>query len=369
MPPKRLLELDVLRAYGILSVVALHYFLFAAHNTGMTRALTNSTHLEGGVDLFFAISGFVISDVLAPLWTAPKTQQFSSFYVAFMERRFWRLWPAMAFWLTLCLMLCAMGGVILAPSLDVEFKNWAYGLFYLANFAQIDQPTSLGYFWSLAVEWQFYLLLPLLLVFVPGNLMRLGLLASLFVLGFAYRFGGQNWWLFRFDALLAGIFAYMALRLAGIRVRTPFLKKPEMARLTTILILAFILTDQWFGLAPFASQGLRSAASGFLVYLAAHDEGYTSDFGMTRSLLWLGERSYSIYLAHIPTMLLVMTFYAELTRRPIDFGHLWPFFMILTSLLLIPIVDVSFRRLEGLRGGMRFLKPQNSSALHSGQGS
>jgi peptidoglycan/LPS O-acetylase OafA/YrhL len=157
--------IDGLRAVSIAAVMAFHF----------------SLGLKGGflgVDLFFAISGFVITRglLLAATGTAPTTQLLTAFY----RRRIWRLWPAL-FGLLLAVLVV---GFVLKPSFweepDVTFRNAVAAVFAGGNWFQVavaDPPNGafrpLIHMWSLSIEEQFYLVLPLV-----GD----GLIASLVLL-------------------------------------------------------------------------------------------------------------------------------------------------------------------------------------------
>lgn len=146
-------DIDGLRAIAILSVVGFH---------------VSPTRISGGfvgVDIFFVISGFLISSIIFRNFS---TVGFS--YKAFYSRRIKRIFPAL---LALFVTLFAVGGIVILP---LEFRQLgkyvAAGAAFVSNF---DLWKEAGYFdaasntkpllhlWSLAIEEQFYLLWPLLL--------------------------------------------------------------------------------------------------------------------------------------------------------------------------------------------------------------
>lgn len=125
-----------------------------------------------GVDVFFAISGFVITSTLLREQAAHGRIRLSQFYM----RRWLRLMPALAF-------LCA---VVLIYTLIAGRFNWVGPLFavtYLMDFARafswgtVPQLDLLGHSWSLSIEEQFYLLWPalLLLLFVASRGWRIAI--------------------------------------------------------------------------------------------------------------------------------------------------------------------------------------------------
>jgi peptidoglycan/LPS O-acetylase OafA/YrhL len=177
--------------------------------------------------------------------------------------------------------------------------------------------------WSLAVEMQFYLLLPLLAKLFVGKRWPIGLAlcvgAALVFRAVTYRweaFGGPG--VTPFHALFLGTFAmpaflaHFGLGLAACRLRT--LVNPWPAAVAALpLILAPVLL--WipagsviFGFESLAGQVLVRpiVASGFaLLILAAATPGRLRNLLGTGPLRWLGDISYSLYLAHIPVHFMI----------------------------------------------------------------
>src|SRR5262249_14860706 len=130
--------------------------------------------IEGGVDLFFGISGFIIVTRLLPV-----SGSFRSFALPFWIRRVFRLWPAAMFW--------ALVTTIFAAALDPDGRLGsplgfaATALFASLNIANLqaadcagngvlfpcDNGAALGHYWSLSLEEQFYWVIPFVLYFCP----------------------------------------------------------------------------------------------------------------------------------------------------------------------------------------------------------
>ena len=145
-------EIDGLRAFAVVAVIVNHF----------NKELLPSGYL--GVDIFFVISGFVIT---SSLYQRPA-QVFSDFLSGFYERRVKRLVPALVFFvLVMSLLICLFN-----PDPDLSLKTGLASLFGVSNFYLLKQSTDyfsssteLNVFthtWSLGVEEQFYLLFPLL---------------------------------------------------------------------------------------------------------------------------------------------------------------------------------------------------------------
>jgi peptidoglycan/LPS O-acetylase OafA/YrhL len=149
-------DIDGLRAVAVLGVVIYHAFPHA---------------LPGGfigVDIFFVISGYLISGIL---YKGNKEGNFS--YQEFYARRIRRLFPAL---ITVLLITLAYGWLILLPDEFEQLgKNVAAGMVFAQNFVfwkesgYFDTAANLKpllHLWSLAVEEQFYIFFPLLLIFL-----------------------------------------------------------------------------------------------------------------------------------------------------------------------------------------------------------
>jgi peptidoglycan/LPS O-acetylase OafA/YrhL len=148
--------LDGLRAFAVAGVIAYHLGFHWA----------NGGYL--GVDFFFVLSGFLITGLLVGEWDRRRTIALRSFWF----RRAKRLLPAVMVLLLVLSLYTALGGPNITPSI---FRGDAIAtLFYYANwhlifthqsyFAQFAAPSPLRHTWSLAIEEQFYLIWPLLLL-------------------------------------------------------------------------------------------------------------------------------------------------------------------------------------------------------------
>lgn len=142
---KHVPQLDGIRAIAILSVVACHVWLTLDYPT-LHRVMSAGW---AGVDLFFVLSGFLITGVL--LDARSDSRYFRNFY----GRRILRIWPL--YYLVLAFILFAWP----SHNLDLVRENWALYVFWLANFVPPDTvPLAAAVMWSLSVEEQFYIVWP-----------------------------------------------------------------------------------------------------------------------------------------------------------------------------------------------------------------
>lgn len=180
--------IDGVRAIAIMWVVLLHmvFFQFASFpeevmaifGSPVTGWIKNGTL---GVDLFFVISGFLMGSILFGEYKTSGELDFARFYV----RRFLRLIPVYV--VIMALGLFFLHGVAGKPVWYNAENFWA-NLLYVNNFLPIAQQ-YMGWCWSLAIEEQFYLLLPAcILLFMRGGKGRIQVLVGLMLLSVAIRY-------------------------------------------------------------------------------------------------------------------------------------------------------------------------------------
>jgi len=253
--------LDGLRALAVTMVVAYH--------AGAWWAPTGYL----GVDVFFVLSGYLISTILLHEQAAGGIR-LGAFYL----RRARRLYPA------LCLLLA---GVVLA-GMTLWQTIWPT-LLYLGDY--LGTPGALAHTWSLAVEEHYYLLWPLLLPFVARMERRkaIAALAAAYVaasLWSAYN-GIPYRDTYRFDTRMSGLIFGSLLAFA------PALPIPLLALAASVMLLAFgVPTDRMFTEAATAATIILSTRT-VLPWL-------------TRSAFtYVGRISYGLYLYHWPIAFLI----------------------------------------------------------------
>lgn len=158
--------LDGIRAIAVMAVMLRHYtspFTPILNDAGWGWSVYATVANLGwvGVDIFFVLSGYLIANMLIN-----KPIRSLDSYLTFVNRRVWRLIPAYL----VCLLVFSVIALMLAPDskvLNNSISLWTMTSNFQSAFfhrtALMDGHFNLVHFWSLAVEWHFYLLLPVIL--------------------------------------------------------------------------------------------------------------------------------------------------------------------------------------------------------------
>lgn len=355
MNGKRIMDIEVLRAVAVLGVLFHHLqgSLFA-DPVPLLDSIHGSLQTWWGVDLFFAISGFVIARSLVPALRGCTSrrecwQQTRNFWL----RRAFRLLPSAWLWLALMLLAC----VFLNRS--GAFGTWhanlqatLAGVLQYANFRFADSFFRYEYgssfvYWSLALEEQFYLLFPLLILLFRQRLVW-ALLALVAVQILTVR--TPLLMVVRTDALALGVLLAMWSARPGYQRWQPtWLARPWAGIsvfIAIVLLLSFMATDR-FTFAPYRI-GSIALLSAVLVWIASYNRDYLVPAGAVQRLLaWVGSRSYGIYLIHIPAYQLVreLIFRLQSAGLPSPAGH--PVFTLLLGFgLIVLFSELNYRLIE-----------------------
>jgi peptidoglycan/LPS O-acetylase OafA/YrhL len=241
--------LDGLRALAI-GLVMLHH-LTPGHdsNQGIKSAVFKIADLGwSGVDLFFVLSGFLITDILLKAREARLPMR------DFLVRRVLRIAPLYYAALVLMFVLAPAIGLYAPPDPSVQAAYWLYVANFLPNglgAGPLGGVFHLNHFWSLAVEMQFYLLWPCAVYFLPRRKVMVLCVAllALNVLARAATLPGDAPWMvlfgwtpFRMTGLLVGC-AIAAARADGI----PPAWQRAIAEPLVVAGLAIAAASAWFG--------------------------------------------------------------------------------------------------------------------------
>jgi len=257
-----------------------------------------------GVDLFFVLSGFLITTLLLEEWKTTQNISFRLFYT----RRALRLFPALA------VMLLASAVVMyLFAGVGRYYRSILYSVFYITNWViafDLDRVSSTLYLtWSLAVEEQFYMIWPLALYSALRFRLRprtmLLILAGLIVLVCFHRslLQAQGATMLRItlasdtraDALLAGCFVGIVAS-SGLVPRSLWLVKFT----TGALAILFGLYILGFGQPEGVGLSLVELFFAGILFLLIFDPPKAIMYLLSnRVLVWIGKLSYSFYLWHL----------------------------------------------------------------------
>ncbi|TBL76138.1 acetyltransferase [Paenibacillus thalictri] len=307
--------LDGLRALSVLAVIVYHL-----HADWMPGGLL-------GVGVFFVLSGYLITDLLAAEWNKTGRLDLRNFWL----RRARRLLPAMLIMLTAVGAFVAWGAPERMASLRGDMlasmlyaSNWWFIFREVSYFDSFGPPSPLGHLWSLAVEEQFYVLWPLLFAAALRFVKRRGWLIALTLAGAAgsallmahlFEPGADPSRIYygtdtRAFALLIG--AAFALLFPSSKLGTRMAEKSRGLRVFNLLGVAGLLvalymfwhTEEYDSFLYPGGFVILSFASGLLIVALAHPSGRLGRIFGWSPLRWLGVRSYALYLWHYPVIAL-----------------------------------------------------------------
>jgi peptidoglycan/LPS O-acetylase OafA/YrhL len=356
--PGRLPGLDSIRGIACLMVLVVHalmvndcgFMLLAEYRNQATFLLAYRKSLiffaGSGVDLFFVLSGFLITGIL--IESLRRRDYFRNFYM----RRALRILPLyysvlFLFFVLLRPVLIQLRGYEQTAAQQGWFwahlTNWKYS---------IDGEPKwwwLNHFWSLAIEEQFYFLWPLIILVTRGRRSLAQICLGIIALSPVLRqyLSSDNFSLTnpdrltpaRLDGLAFGSLLAWLVRNASIKNVVRSMRILGCLSVT-IIITCYISPKNW-------SQALeplhRSALSGAFTWLVLWASTWQSK-EMSAPLEWIGQRSYGIYVYHFPIMCAVVLWWPY-------HQYLHPFqnhlaFLAVTGALTACISEVSWRFLE-----------------------
>ncbi|QQS42020.1 MAG: acyltransferase [Acidobacteriota bacterium] len=351
-------SLDGLRGIAILAVMAFNgHLLF----------------MEGGflgVDVFFVLSGFLITSILLQGYSETSRFDFKNFYV----RRALRLLPAL---LALIVFVVAFALVFESGDrLSNTVTGVIYTLFYVANWAQVPPfPPGIGplsHAWSLSVEEQFYIVWPLLLFLLLRLRSRVVLIAAVVAMILASSIASVLMWnagvpylrmYFGSDVrahelligCLAALMLYWGVFSDKEKLKTAFQILAPLS-LAGILFSFFAVSHQT-GFVYNGGFALVSLATAVLILglvLYPSKLSRVFEFG---PLVWIGQISYGLYLWHFPVI--------EGTRKFFE-GSMPPVLLSTAGVLMsVGVAAVSYYLLElrFLRLKRRFRKETRSKPI------
>lgn len=308
---ERLKSLDGVRGVAVLSVIAYHTLLVAdrpAILPTLWSALMNSTW--AGVDLFFVLSGFLITGNLI------DSRGQSGYFRNFYARRTLRIFPLYYSVLILVFLVLPLVGRNRLPAVYSNlFANQIWLWTYLQNYIQAKGPHQLpgfGHFWTLAVEEQFYWVWPLV-VFLSGRKSLLRVCAGVCLAGpvlrFALLYWGMTPWAVReltftrADTLLFGAGVAVLVRDSALASKVSDWAR-ALIPAAILSLLVILVRLHWLPYESPAMEIIGYSALGILfatlIYRLVVAPGKLGRIFSNPTLRWFGKYSYAIYVFQAP---------------------------------------------------------------------
>ena len=336
-------DIDGLRALAVIAVL-----LFHAGIAGFQGGYV-------GVDVFFVISGYLITQLLMTAQAGPARLSLGVFY----ERRARRILPALLF--TCAVTAVAGWWLLLPPELEYLGRDLAAAAVLLSNLAAWSAggyftatlAAPLHHLWSIAVEEQFYLLYPLVLLgvsrYLPqrrrATLSALALLSLGLCIWASYHHPNMNYF--------AAPTRAWELLLGALLALSPAARLPRLARecLAAAGLLALALSVCYYDPARISYPGAFTLAP-CLATAALISTGATQRAAVNRLLAWrplvfVGLVSYSLYLWHQPLLIFVADYHITPLSVPARLGVLGCAFVL--ALLSWRFIEQPVRRRTLLR--------------------
>lgn len=323
-------EYDGLRAISAIMVLAFH---------------AAAPFLLGGflgVDIFFVISGFLITNILLREHEKSGDIDILRFYI----KRFMRLTPPFAIMLIIYLLLSST----FFPGYHHHERDAIIAALYLSDFAKylIGAPKVIGHTWSLSTEEHFYLIWPIILVFI-SKLPREKIASTLFIAYAAatiWRVACMQWqtWgevYYRFDVRVSGLILGACLAAARSKQITKKINWPIVA-LSMMAATASATMARWKDQLSLQTLVIITEISTAIVIIAIDKSKEITRWLGWPPLAYIGKLSYGIYLFHFP-----------ITRsmRP---NYEWYETMLVSAVLSTAMAALSYHTIEAFIRAQRW---------------
>lgn len=296
---KRNREIDALRAVAISFVLFYHRAHIFPRELFIGRYFQESWT---GVQLFFVISGFIVTRSLGLKAPLPLRKTLATFWL----RRICRIFPLCFFSLVVSVLVLSFCHEPIAKLVPEVFRVVTFSYNYLLA---KDPSLWLVWFWSLSIEEQFYLVLPFFLYFVPSARARIFL--SIFIIGvitLAVRPYSEHLKLpfsfFRYSTFLNADFLIGGCLLCFVSstaIKLSLLKNKFFLVLANFVLFTFLFLAPAFIFSPSLLYPCLLGASSTLVFLASLQRGLIlPGIAEISFVQWLASRSYAIYVIHVP---------------------------------------------------------------------
>ena len=307
--------LDGLRALAVIMVLAYHLKIPFA-KSGLL-----------GVTVFFVLSGFLITRILITEIEETHTIDLKNFWV----RRIRRLIPAVLSMAVVIIFVSAVVNRVVFKkgckdfvASVLGFNNWWQIFNKVSYFEAAGAPSPFTHCWSLAIETQFYLIYPLVLLLlarvVRGRKKRgkvfaivsaLLTVVSMILMAVLYNPNGDPSRVYygtdtRAFALLIGALAAIQLEYRIIKVKLPRKIWALIGSISLIVLTCMmVFISSYSSFLYYGGQAIVSLLTAFVVYAVTVSRSMLNKILGHNALKWIGDRSYSIYLWHYPIIILI----------------------------------------------------------------
>lgn len=352
-------QLDGIRFIAIVLVLIYHWF-------PLESSLNILENGPLGVTIFFVLSGFLITRILLKSRTLLSAHGFLSVYRNFMIRRILRIFPL---YYAVLLFVWFARNVDILPKIQTDlYENPLYYLLYLSNFliASTDNwRDPLSIYWTLAVEEQFYIAWPVLMLLTPFKNLKMLIKATVFAgiiaRGIFFYIGDNSGVLTPTCLDSFGLGAFWAYVLCYEEEPQPFSRAVSIATPICVILFAyFSYFDSNMLARALLFRFSMSIIGVFFVVKATYGEGFKSVFGkfLSNSLVrYMGMISYGLYVCHmiVPALimpaiikLLQMKFGISLVFSQNEYVFASAVLLILTSVLSHTYFERYFMNLKSL---------------------
>jgi peptidoglycan/LPS O-acetylase OafA/YrhL len=310
--------LDGVRGLAILAVLLYHGVLYSGSRSGhfIDQTLRQLVSFGwSGVDLFFVLSGFLITGILLDSRDSPN------YYRSFYARRVLRIFPLYFAFLAGFIFVLPMFGrwrSMVEVIQHNQFWYWTYLVNWRIGLEGWSQFFELGHFWSLAVEEQFYLFWPfVVLSFRPATLVRIciacivgALVLRLWLVLNGYPIGAYVLTPSRLDALALG--ALLALWVRDPTTHAALTRYAPRVLVICVVTIAsiFVLNRSFWPTGEFTlTLGLSivalASASLMATLLFRPEARLLAGIFRSSPMRFLGKYSYGIYVIHHPVIIVL----------------------------------------------------------------
>lgn len=361
MSSRKNLEIEYLRGAAVAMTLLSHVNMLLPFHVDVLLRIFSIFMPWTGVDLFFCISGFVVSKAYLDYFDKHRAQgQFGLAAACFWLRRAYRLLPTAWLWILIPLIFS------IAFNQSNIFGSWFDNLRSFTAVATFSGNLANQYnsllgpspqYWSLALEEQFYFVFPFFLLFITAPRWRVIALFALIALQFGLDrnpFGDPASSMlssFRLDAMLWGILLCLFTRTRLYQQIEPVglgqgMLKPLLCTLFLLYMLGAIATQL---IAMPIAVGLIAIVAVLIVWLASYQKGYIYCPAVLRGFMqWLGSRSYGLYVIHVFANHLSTEIWTRIAAsQDVPLDGRFTLELLLTSVgLLLVLSELNYRFIE-----------------------